>query len=82
VKLATIRTASGTAAVRIEGEQAVEVGAYASPDDREEGINGSGPSASGSIAGRPQQIAGWLTGRAGAAGLTATGAVPDLPRWL
>jgi acylpyruvate hydrolase len=27
MKLATIRTASGTAAVRIEGEQAVEVGA-------------------------------------------------------
>jgi maleylpyruvate isomerase len=43
---------------------------------------GPGPSAAGSIAGRPQQIAGWLTGRVGPAGLTATGAVPDLPRWL
>jgi len=43
---------------------------------------GPGPSASGSITAKPQQIAGWLTGRAGAAGLTAAGAVPDLPRWL
>ena len=43
---------------------------------------GPGPSASAIIAGRPQQIAGWLTGRACAGGLTATGAVPDLPRWL
>jgi maleylpyruvate isomerase len=43
---------------------------------------GPGPSASGSISGRAQQIAGWLTGRAGADGLNATGPVPDLPRWL
>lgn len=43
---------------------------------------GPGPSPGGSITGSPQQVAGWLTGRAGPAGLTATAAVPDLPRWL
>jgi maleylpyruvate isomerase len=43
---------------------------------------GPGPAAGGAIGGSAQQIAGWLTGRAAAATLTATGAVPDLPRWL
>ncbi len=43
---------------------------------------GPGPSASGIISGTAQQVAGWLTGRAGPDGLTAAGPVPDLPRWL
>jgi len=43
---------------------------------------GHDPSASGSISGTAQQIAGWLTGRAGPGPLNATGPVPDLPRWL
>jgi maleylpyruvate isomerase len=34
------------------------------------------------IEGSPQLIVGWLTGRAGTDGLTATAGVPDLPRWL
>jgi maleylpyruvate isomerase len=43
---------------------------------------GPGASAEGMIVGNARTIAGWLTGRAGPAGLTATGAIPDLPRWL
>jgi maleylpyruvate isomerase len=34
------------------------------------------------IEGGAQQFAGWLTGRSGPAGLTATGEIPDLPPWL
>ena len=35
------------------------------------------------IEGSPQRIAGWLTGRLpDRAGLTVTGELPDLPRWL
>ena len=35
------------------------------------------------VAGSPQRIAGWLTGRVqDRAGLTVTGALADLPRWL
>ena len=35
------------------------------------------------VAGRPQWIAGWLTGRSPGNGLTVTGGeLPDLPRWL
>lgn len=34
------------------------------------------------IRGNAQQVAGWLTGRAGTAGLAATAGFPDLPRWL
>jgi len=36
----------------------------------------------GIISGSVQTMAGWLTGRVGPAGLVATGALPDLPRWL
>lgn len=35
------------------------------------------------VAGRPQPIAGWLTGRSPGNGLAVTGGeLPDLPRWL
>jgi hypothetical protein len=38
------------------------------------------------VRGSPQQLAGWLTGRVqgpeAKAGLTVTGELPDLPRWL
>jgi len=43
---------------------------------------GSGTAAASVIAGSPQRIAGWLTGRSGTSGLSATGSFPDLPRWL
>ena len=43
---------------------------------------GPGASVARVITGNAQTMAGWLTGRCGPAGLTATGAVPDLPRWL
>jgi maleylpyruvate isomerase len=43
---------------------------------------GPGASAGGVAEGSPQLIAGWLTGRAGPAGLSVTGELPDLPRWL
>jgi maleylpyruvate isomerase len=43
---------------------------------------GSGAPAGSVIGGSVQRIAGWLTGRTGTAGLTATGGFPDLPGWL
>jgi maleylpyruvate isomerase len=43
---------------------------------------GSGASATSVIEGSAPRIAGWLTGRTGTSGLTSTGAIPDLPRWL
>jgi len=41
---------------------------------------GRGEQAGGVIAGSPQRIAGWLTGRSAGNGLS--GDLPDLPRWL
>jgi maleylpyruvate isomerase len=44
---------------------------------------GHGEKPDTTIEGSPQRIAAWLTGRLGsAAGLTITGELPDLPRWL
>jgi maleylpyruvate isomerase len=43
---------------------------------------GPGDAPASIIGGSAQQIAGWLTGRASPAGLTETGGLPDLPRWL
>lgn len=43
---------------------------------------GSGAAADSVIEGSAPRIAGWLTGRAGPAGLTATAGIPDLPPWL
>jgi maleylpyruvate isomerase len=43
---------------------------------------GAGASADGIVEGGPQRIAGWLTGRTSLAGLTRSGELPDLPRWL
>jgi hypothetical protein len=43
---------------------------------------GPGDAPASIIGGSAQQIAGWLTGRASPAGLTATGGLPDLPQWL
>ena len=43
---------------------------------------GPGASAGGVVEGSPQLIAGWLTGRAGPAGLSRAGELPSLPRWL
>jgi maleylpyruvate isomerase len=44
---------------------------------------GHGEQAAATIEGTPQRIAGWLTGRVpDRAGLTVTGDLEDLPRWL
>lgn len=43
---------------------------------------GPGEVAAGIVSGRAGRVAGWLTGRAGPAGLTGTDGLPDLPRWL
>jgi maleylpyruvate isomerase len=43
---------------------------------------GPGAAADSVIGGSAPRLAGWLTGRAGPDGLTATGGLPDLPRWL
>jgi maleylpyruvate isomerase len=59
-----------TADLRTEGHDAIRLG----PAD--------GP-AGAVVAGSPQRIAGWLTGRSPGDGLIVTdGALPDLPRWL
>lgn len=62
------RRAQVTLDLRVEDHGTVRLGPGAFPD--------------GVAAGNAQQIAGWLTGRAGPAGLTGSGAWPDLPRWL
>jgi maleylpyruvate isomerase len=43
---------------------------------------GSGSAATSVISGSPQQLAGWLTGRLSAGGLSSTGPLPVLPAWL
>jgi maleylpyruvate isomerase len=59
-----------TADLKTEGRDAIRLG----PAD--------GP-AGAVVAGSPQRIAGWLTGRSPGDGLIVTdGALPDLPRWL
>jgi maleylpyruvate isomerase len=67
---------------------------YASPAERTDGIEaGAGralpeqladlTAAGAVVTGRPQRIAGWLTGRSGGDGLAVTGGeLPGLPRWL
>jgi maleylpyruvate isomerase len=62
-----------TAELRAEGQpDPIRLGP-GSPDDRTAAV----------VEGSPQRIAGWLTGRVqGQAGLTVTGELDDLPRWL
>jgi maleylpyruvate isomerase len=67
-----------TAELRAEGQPSpVKLG----PDDESGGgVVGTGPVV---VTGTPQRIAGWLTGRVpDRAGLTVTGDLGDLPRWL
>ena len=59
---------TATVDLRVNGYGTVRLGAAASAD--------------GVVEGSPQRIAGWLTGRASPAGLTRSGELPDLPRWL
>ncbi len=57
-----------TADLRADGHGTVRLGPGAAADSV---IEGSAP-----------RLAGWLTGRSGPDGLTATAGFPDLPRWL
>ncbi|HET9969425.1 MAG TPA: maleylpyruvate isomerase N-terminal domain-containing protein [Streptosporangiaceae bacterium] len=59
-----------TADLKTEGRGAIRLGPAGGP-------------AGAVVAGSPQRIAGWLTGRSGGDGLAVTaGELPDLPRWL
>jgi maleylpyruvate isomerase len=57
-----------TAELRVDGHGTIRLGSGAAPGSV--------------VSGSPQRIAGWLTGRTGPDGLTATGAFPQLPNWL
>jgi maleylpyruvate isomerase len=59
-----------TADLKTEGRDAIRLGPAGGP-------------AGAVVAGSPQRIAGWLTGRSGGDGLAVTGGeLPGLPRWL
>jgi maleylpyruvate isomerase len=71
-----------TAELRAEGQpDPIRLGSDNGPDDESDGgVVVKGPVI---VEGTPQRIAGWLTGRVqDRAGLTVTGDLDDLPRWL
>jgi hypothetical protein len=71
-----------TAELRADGQLApIRLGPDNGPDDESDGgVVVRGPVI---VEGTPQRIAGWLTGRVpDRAGLTVTGDLDDLPRWL
>jgi maleylpyruvate isomerase len=71
-----------TVELRVEGHGIVRLGPGVAALGPGVAALGPGVAAASIVEGSAQRIAGWLTGRAGPAGCTVTGGVPDLPRWL